>query len=177
MGLVERRGLWSEEQRRAAAEIDLRIERDHLDVVRFLSADQHGLLRGKTVVAAERARGHAHGGNGHLLGQPDERGPQRSGQGRDHLARRFLAAALDVGEVLRRYPGPACRLGERLLLFLTEGPEPPTEHLPPQWFLGRGFLGRRFLGTGFLGTGFLGTGFLRGRLRGDGSGGASRRSG
>ena len=45
--------MWSEEQRRAAAEIDLRIERDHLDVVRFSFADQHGLLRGKTVVAAD----------------------------------------------------------------------------------------------------------------------------
>ena len=93
----------------------------------------HGLL------AAEIA--------GHLLGQPDERGPQRSGQGRDHLARRFLAAALDLGEVLRRYPGPARRLGERLLLFQAEGPEPLTEHLPPQRFLGRGLwrlLGKRF---------------------------------
>ena len=92
--------------------------------------------RGDDLLAAQIA--------GHLLGQPDERGPQRSGQGRDHLARRFLAAALDLGEVLRRYPGPARRLGERLLLFLAEGPEPLTEHLPPQRFLGRRFLGRRF---------------------------------
>ena len=83
---------------------------------------------------------------GYLLGQPDERGPQRSGQGRDHLAGRFLAAALDLGKVLRRYPGPARRLGERLLLFLAEGPEPLTEHLPPQRLLRKGLLGKGFLG-------------------------------
>ena len=86
---------------------------------------------------------------GYLLGQPDERGVQRSGQRGDHLAGGFLAAALDLGEVLRRYPGPARRLGERLPLFQPEGPEPLTEHLPPQGLLGRGLLGRRFLGKRF----------------------------
>ena len=79
---------------------------------------------------------------GDLFGQLDECGPERSGQGRDHLARRFLAAALDLGQVLRRYPGPPRRLGERLLLVLTEGPEPLAEHLPPQWLLRKGLLGR-----------------------------------
>ena len=87
---------------------------------------------------------------GDLFGQLDEAGAQRAGQGRDHLAGRFLAAALDLGEVLRRYPGPARRLGQLLLLFLAKGPEPPSEHLPPQWFLGRGFLRRGFLGKGLL---------------------------
>ncbi len=53
MSLVEREGLWSEEQARAAAEIARRIEQDHLDLVRFSFADQHGLLRGKTIVASE----------------------------------------------------------------------------------------------------------------------------
>ena len=85
----------------------------------------------------------ASGGNGlltaqiacHLFGQPDERDAQRPGQGRDHFARRFLAAALDLGKVLRRDPGPARGLGERFLLLEAEGAEPLTEHLPPQRFL------------------------------------------
>jgi len=84
-----------------------------------------------------------------LFGQPDERGPQRSGQGRDHFAGGFLAAALDLGEVLRRYPGAARRLGERLPLFQAEGPEPPTEHLPPQGLLTRRFPAGQFLGKRF----------------------------
>ena len=68
---------------------------------------------------------------GHLLGQPDERGTQRSGQGRDHLARRFLAAALDLGEILRRYPGPARRLERAFPAVPGGGPRGLTEHLPP----------------------------------------------
>ena len=85
----------------------------------------------------------------HLFRQPDERGPQRSGQSRDHLAGGFLAAALDLGEVLRRYPGTARRLGERLPLFPPEGPEPLTEHLPPQGLLTRRFPAGQFLGKRF----------------------------
>jgi glutamine synthetase len=50
-GFVERHGLWSDEQRRAAAEIAERAEA--LGVVRVSFADQHGILRGKTLVAAE----------------------------------------------------------------------------------------------------------------------------
>jgi glutamine synthetase len=50
-GFVERHGLWSDEQRRAAAEIAGRAET--LGVVRLSFADQHGILRGKTLVAAE----------------------------------------------------------------------------------------------------------------------------
>src|SRR6266568_2200722 len=80
---------------------------------------------------------------GDLFGQLDEGDAQRAGQGRDHLAGRFLAAALDLGEVLRRYPGPGRRLGQLLLLFVAEGPEPLAEHLPPQWLLRRGLLGFR----------------------------------
>ena len=90
--------------------------------------------RGEGLLAAQVA--------GHLLGQPDERGAQRAGQGRDHLARRFLAPALDLGEVLRRYPGPARRLGERLPLVQAEGAQPLTEHLPPQRFRRRWLLSR-----------------------------------
>ncbi len=50
-GFIERHGLWSEAQRAAAAEIVARS--DTLGVVRLSFADQHGVLRGKTLVAAE----------------------------------------------------------------------------------------------------------------------------
>jgi ATP-dependent Clp protease, protease subunit len=69
---------------------------------------------------------------GHLLGQPDERGPQRSREGRDHLARRLLAPALNLGKVLRRYPGPARGLGDGFLPVRAEGAQALAEHLPPQ---------------------------------------------
>ena len=48
---------------------------------------------------------------GDLLSEIDERRAQRAGQGRDHLAGGFLAAALDLGEVLGRdtRPGPPSR--------------------------------------------------------------------
>jgi ATP-dependent Clp protease protease subunit len=47
---------------------------------------------------------------GHLLGQLGQGHVERAGQGGDHLAGRLLAATLDLGQVLRRYPGPARRL-------------------------------------------------------------------
>ncbi|HEY1299947.1 MAG TPA: hypothetical protein VGF07_05590, partial [Stellaceae bacterium] len=50
-GFIERHGLWCEAQRGAAAEIAGRAA--ELGVVRLSFADQHGLLRGKTIVAAE----------------------------------------------------------------------------------------------------------------------------
>ena len=53
MSFVETHGLWSDEQRRAAAEIARRVEADGLEVIRFAFPDQHGILRGKTLVAAE----------------------------------------------------------------------------------------------------------------------------
>jgi glutamine synthetase len=53
---VERHGLWSDEQFAAAANVDKSIERDALEVVRLSFADQHGILRGKTVMANEAAR-------------------------------------------------------------------------------------------------------------------------
>ena len=52
---VERHGLWSEEQFAAAANVDKAIEQDTLEVVRLSFADQHGILRGKTVMAGEAA--------------------------------------------------------------------------------------------------------------------------
>lgn len=53
MSFVERHGLWSEDQVKAADAIAGRIERAEIDVVRLSFADQHGILRGKTVVAGE----------------------------------------------------------------------------------------------------------------------------
>jgi glutamine synthetase len=52
---VERHGLWNDEQFEAAALADKRIEDDGLDTVRLSFPDQHGILRGKTVVAQEAA--------------------------------------------------------------------------------------------------------------------------
>ncbi len=53
---VDRHGLWSAEQHRAAARVEKEIARRRLDLVRFSFADQHGTLRGKTLVASEAAR-------------------------------------------------------------------------------------------------------------------------
>ncbi len=81
---------------------------------------------------------------GDMLGEVDERGAQRAGQGGDHLAGGFLAAALDLGQVLRRDPGPGRRLGQRFLLFLAEDPEPPAEHFAPEGLLGLALPESRF---------------------------------
>ena len=55
MSFVERHGLWSAEQKQAAGEVERRLAVDGLGVVRFGFADQHGILRGKTLVAGEAA--------------------------------------------------------------------------------------------------------------------------
>lgn len=52
---VDRYDLWSDEQRRTAAALEREIKRRKLEVVRFAFCDQHGVLRGKTLVAAEAA--------------------------------------------------------------------------------------------------------------------------
>ena len=52
---VERNGLWSDEQFEAAARADKWIEEHGLEVVRLSFPDQHGILRGKTVMASEAA--------------------------------------------------------------------------------------------------------------------------
>lgn len=52
---AERFGLWSDEQQAQTSEIVGRIDAGELDVLRFAWADQHGVLRGKTLVA-EAAR-------------------------------------------------------------------------------------------------------------------------
>jgi glutamine synthetase len=55
VSFVERHGLWSEEQGRAAKRVEEIIRAERLEVVRFSFPDQHGLLRGKTIVASEAA--------------------------------------------------------------------------------------------------------------------------
>jgi glutamine synthetase len=56
MSFVARHGLWTPAQRDAAAEVLERVAHGGVDLVRFSFADQHGVLRGKTIVAAELAR-------------------------------------------------------------------------------------------------------------------------
>ena len=53
---VERHGLWSDQQFEAAANADKWIEEQSLEVVRLSFPDQHGILRGKTVMAGEAAQ-------------------------------------------------------------------------------------------------------------------------
>ncbi|TSH91782.1 glutamine synthetase [Verticiella sediminum] len=50
---TERHGLWTDEQERAAREMLECMEARGIDVVRFAFPDQHGILRGKTLVADE----------------------------------------------------------------------------------------------------------------------------
>jgi glutamine synthetase len=53
LSFVERHGLWSDEQREAAARLRRTVEEQKLEVIRFSFPDQHGILRGKTLVASE----------------------------------------------------------------------------------------------------------------------------
>jgi glutamine synthetase len=50
---VERHGLWSGEQKEAAARLRKTVEQHKLEVIRLSFPDQHGILRGKTLVASE----------------------------------------------------------------------------------------------------------------------------
>jgi glutamine synthetase len=50
---VERHGLWTDAQARAAKAVAQAIKKHKLELVRFSFADQHGVLRGKTVVAVD----------------------------------------------------------------------------------------------------------------------------
>jgi len=52
---VARHGLWNSAQANAAAQIERIIKKEKLEVVRFSFADQHGVLRGKTLLASEAA--------------------------------------------------------------------------------------------------------------------------
>ncbi len=53
MTFVERHGLWSEEQREAARRLAQIVEEKNLETIRLSFADQHGILRGKTLIASE----------------------------------------------------------------------------------------------------------------------------
>ncbi|HEV3499350.1 MAG TPA: glutamine synthetase family protein [Bradyrhizobium sp.] len=53
MSFVERHGLWSGEQHEAASRLKRIVEEQKLEVVRLSFPDQHGILRGKTLVASE----------------------------------------------------------------------------------------------------------------------------
>jgi glutamine synthetase len=56
LSFVERHGLWSRAQARAVAAVEKAIKQHKLELVRFSFADQHGVLRGKTLLASETAR-------------------------------------------------------------------------------------------------------------------------
>ncbi|MGC2314984.1 MAG: glutamine synthetase family protein [Bradyrhizobium sp.] len=53
MSFVERHGLWSSEQIEAAARLRRIVEEQELEVIRLSFPDQHGILRGKALVASE----------------------------------------------------------------------------------------------------------------------------
>jgi glutamine synthetase len=53
LSFVERHGLWSSEQKEAAAGLRKIVEQQRLEVIRLSFPDQHGILRGKTLIAAE----------------------------------------------------------------------------------------------------------------------------
>jgi glutamine synthetase len=53
MSLVEHHGLWSDEQHRAAKRLAELVKAEGLEVVRLSFPDQHGILRGKTLIAQE----------------------------------------------------------------------------------------------------------------------------
>jgi glutamine synthetase len=48
---VDRHGLWTAAQEAQARDVDARLDAGDVDVVRFAWPDQHGILRGKTLVA------------------------------------------------------------------------------------------------------------------------------
>ena len=50
---VERHGLWSAEQKEAAKRLAAIVEEKKLETIRLSFADQHGILRGKTLIASE----------------------------------------------------------------------------------------------------------------------------
>ena len=53
MSFVEHHGLWIGEQKRQAKDAAQAIKKNKLELVRFSFADQHGVLRGKTLLAAD----------------------------------------------------------------------------------------------------------------------------
>ena len=53
MHLAEKAGLWTDERKAATREVERRVQAAELTVVRLSFADQHGVLRGKTLTAGE----------------------------------------------------------------------------------------------------------------------------
>jgi len=53
VSFVARHGLWSDEQRDAALRVRRLVEEKNLEVIRLAFPDQHGILRGKTIIASE----------------------------------------------------------------------------------------------------------------------------
>jgi len=53
ISFVGRHGLWTDPQTRAAKAVDQAIKKNKLELVRFSFADQHGVLRGKTIMAGD----------------------------------------------------------------------------------------------------------------------------
>ena len=53
MTFVERHGLWTNEQKEAASRLRRVVEEQKLETIRLSFPDQHGILRGKTLVANE----------------------------------------------------------------------------------------------------------------------------
>ena len=58
---VERHGLWSEEQYEAARKAEALIQEQGLEVVRLSFPDQHGILRGKQIMAGDAAHAMCNG--------------------------------------------------------------------------------------------------------------------
>jgi glutamine synthetase len=53
VSFVERHGLWSAEQKEAAKRLAAIVQEKKLETIRLSFADQHGILRGKTLIASE----------------------------------------------------------------------------------------------------------------------------
>ena len=60
-GFVERHGLWSAEQTEAAKKVIKLAAQENVEIVRLSFADQHGILRGKSIVPDELASAMANG--------------------------------------------------------------------------------------------------------------------
>src|SRR5471030_362922 len=56
LSFVDRHSLWTGEQAKAALGVERAIKQQKLELVRFSFVDQHGILRGKTLIASDVAR-------------------------------------------------------------------------------------------------------------------------
>ncbi|GAA4743124.1 glutamine synthetase family protein [Nocardioides endophyticus] len=56
VGFIEKHGLWSDEQRAAAEDLRVRIEKEGISRIRIGWVDQHGLIRGKTLLVPDFLR-------------------------------------------------------------------------------------------------------------------------